>query len=113
MKTALAFAYPHITTEPQVMSGRPCISGTRVRVMDVVAAYKAGVSDEQIQEYFSSQPLTLSEIHAALAYYYDHQEEIDAAFAEDEELGLQAERELTSPTASGSFSRGSMLPPID
>lgn len=38
--------------------------------------------------------LTLSEIHAALAYYYyDHQEEIDAAFAEDEELRQTAERE--------------------
>jgi uncharacterized protein (DUF433 family) len=74
------------------MSGRPCISGTRVRVMDVVGAYKAGVPDEQLQEYFSSRALTLSEIHAALAYYYDHQEEVDAAFAEDEELGLEAER---------------------
>lgn len=75
------------------MSGRPCIAGTRVRVMDIVSAYKAGVSDEQLQEYFSSRPLTLSEIHAALAYYYDHQEEIDAAFSEDEELGQEAERE--------------------
>lgn len=75
------------------MSGRPCIAGTRVRVMDVVGAYKAGVSDEELQEYFSSRPLTLSEIHAALAYYYDHQVEIDAAFAEDEDLGQSAERE--------------------
>jgi len=75
------------------MSGRPCIAGTRVRVMDVVGAYKAGVSDEELQEYFSSRALTLSEIHAALAYYYDHQNEIDAAFAEDENLGQDAERE--------------------
>ena len=75
------------------MSGRPCIAGTRVRVMDIVGAYKAGVPDEQLQDYFSSRPLTLSEIHAALAYYYDHREEIDAAFAEDEELGQEAERE--------------------
>jgi uncharacterized protein (DUF433 family) len=74
------------------MSGRPCISGTRVRVMDIVDAYKAGVPDEQLQEYFSSRPLTLSEIHSALAYYYDYQEEIDSAFAEDEELGREAER---------------------
>jgi uncharacterized protein (DUF433 family) len=73
------------------MSGRPCISGTRVRVMDIVGAYKAGMSDEQLLEYFSSRPLTLSEVHAALAYYYDHQEEIDAAFDEDESFGLKAE----------------------
>jgi uncharacterized protein (DUF433 family) len=93
MKTAPALAYPHVSTDSQVMSGRPCIIGTRVRVMDIVGAYRAGVSDEQLQEYFSSRTLTLSEIHAALAYYYDHQEEIDAAFAEDEKLGQNAERE--------------------
>jgi uncharacterized protein (DUF433 family) len=93
MKAALALAYPHIEVSSRVMSGRPCIAGTRVRVMDVVGAYQAGVPDEQLQDYFSSRPLTLSEIHAALAYYYDHQEEIDAAFAEDEEAGQQAERE--------------------
>jgi uncharacterized protein (DUF433 family) len=93
MKTAPVLAYPHIVADSQVMSGRPCISGTRVRVMDIVGAYKAGVPDEQLQEYFSSRALTLSEIHAALAYYYDHQEEVDATFAEDEELGLEAERE--------------------
>ncbi|HWN40580.1 MAG TPA: DUF433 domain-containing protein [Thermoanaerobaculia bacterium] len=93
MNAAPAFAYPHITTDSQVMSGRPCIAGTRVRVMDIVGAYKAGVPDDQLRDYFSSRRLTLSEIHAALAYYYDHQEEIDAAFSEDEELGQKAERE--------------------
>jgi hypothetical protein len=67
--------------------------------MDIVSAYKAGVPDEELREYFSSRTLTLSEIHAALAYYYYyyyyyHQAEIDAAFAEDEELGQKAEREL-------------------
>ena len=94
MKTGPALAYPHVSADSQVMSGRPCIAGTRVRIMDIVGAYKAGVSDEQLREYFSSRTLTLSEIHAALAYYYDHQAEIDAAFAEDEELEQKAERDL-------------------
>jgi len=98
METAPVLAYPHVSADAQVMSGRPCIAGTRVRVMDIVGAYKAGVPDEQLQDYFSSRPLTLSEIHAALAYYYDHQEEIDAAFAEDEELGQEAERERVQPS---------------
>jgi uncharacterized protein (DUF433 family) len=60
------------------MSGRPCIAGTRVRVMDIVDVWKAGVPDEELTEYFCSRTLTLGEIHAALAYYYDHQDEIDA-----------------------------------
>ena len=93
METALVLTYPHVLADSEVMSGRPCIAGTRVRVMDIVGAYKAGVPDEQLQEYFSSRTLTLSEIHAALAYYYDHQEEIEAAFVEDEEFGKEAERE--------------------
>lgn len=75
------------------MSGRPCVAGTRVRVMDVVGAWKAGVPEEELPQYFSTRSLTLSEIHAALTYYYDHQEEIDAALAEDADLGRQAERE--------------------
>jgi uncharacterized protein (DUF433 family) len=91
MATLPALSYPHISTEPQVMSGRPCIAGTRVRVMDLVAVRKAGVSDEELREYFSSRTLTLSEIHSALAYYYDHQDDIDASLAEDAKLGRQAE----------------------
>jgi uncharacterized protein (DUF433 family) len=75
------------------MGGRPCIAGTRVRVMDIVSARKAGVPEEELPEYFSSRTLTLSEIHAALTYYYDHQDEIDAALADDAELGQEAERE--------------------
>jgi len=73
------------------MSGRPCIAGTRIRVMDIVAVRRIGVSDEELQDYFSSRTLTLSEIHSALAYYYDHQDELDATLAEDSKLGRQAE----------------------
>lgn len=75
------------------MSGRPCISETRVRVMDIVAARQAGVSEEELLDYFASRSLTLSEVHAALAYYYDHRDEIDRALAEDAELGRRAEEE--------------------
>jgi uncharacterized protein (DUF433 family) len=93
MVTLPALSYPHISTHPQVMSGRPCIAGTRVRVMDIVAARQAGMPDDELLEYFSSRTLTRSELHAALAYYYDHQDEIDAALAEDAELGRQAEQD--------------------
>ncbi|HVR08883.1 MAG TPA: DUF433 domain-containing protein [Thermoanaerobaculia bacterium] len=93
MVTLPALSYPHISTHQQVMSGRPCIAGTRVRVMDIVAARQAGVPDDELLGYFSSRPLTRSELHAALAYYYDHQDEIDAALADDAELGKQAEQD--------------------
>jgi uncharacterized protein (DUF433 family) len=97
MATLSARSYPHISTDLRVMSGRPCVAGTRVRVMDIVSAWRAGVTGEELRENFSSRPLSLGEIHAALSYYYDHQDEIDAAFAEDEELGREAERERVQP----------------
>lgn len=88
-----ALSYLHIWAKSQVMSGRPCIAGTRVRVMDVVSAFRAGIREEELAEYFSSRPLALSEIYSALAFCYDHQAEIDAAMAEDQSLGERARRE--------------------
>ena len=70
--------FPHITTDPQVCHGRPCIAGTRVRVMDIVAAHEEGVSPAELQSHFATRPLTLAEIYAALAYYNDHKDEIEA-----------------------------------
>lgn len=96
MVAVAALVYPHIAIEPKVMSGRPCIAGTRVRVMDIVAASRSGVPPEGLLNHSSSRPLALSEIYAALSYYYDHQEEMEAGVAEDSQLGLEAERDLAS-----------------
>lgn len=57
--------------------------------MDIVSARQAGVPEDELTEYFSSRPLTLSEVHAALTYYYDHQAEVDAALAEDASSDIQ------------------------
>jgi uncharacterized protein (DUF433 family) len=84
MATAAKTVYPHITTDPGVCHGRPCIAGTRVRVMDVVAAHEQGISPEDLQDYFATRRLTLAEIYAALAYYDDHRSEVEADFEEAE-----------------------------
>ena len=81
--------FPHITTDPEVCHGRPCIAGTRVRVMDILAAHEHGVSPAELQDHFATRRLTLAEIYAALAYYNDHKGEIDADFAEDERLATE------------------------
>jgi uncharacterized protein (DUF433 family) len=94
MAALVAFSYPHISVRPEVMAGRPCIAGTRVRVMDLVSAWKAGVTEEELMTYFSSRVLKRSEIYGALTYYFDHQPEIDAAVAGDADLGLAEERRL-------------------
>jgi uncharacterized protein (DUF433 family) len=89
MATAAKTVFPHITTDPDVCHGRPCIAGTRVRVMDIVAAHEQGVSPVELTDYFDTRPLTLGEIHAALAYYNDHKDEVEADFAEAERIGAE------------------------
>lgn len=42
MATVAKTVYPHITKDPGVCSGRPCIEGTRVRVVDILALHEAG-----------------------------------------------------------------------
>lgn len=72
----------HIEQTPNVAHGAPRISGTRIRVQDVVNWYlRVGRTVEQIVQEFELSP---AQIYAALAYYYDHQAEIDQALDEDE-----------------------------
>lgn len=60
---------------------RPHIEGTRITVQHVVEYHKLfGWEPSRIAEAFR---LTLAQVHAALAYYYDHQQEIDSALATD------------------------------
>lgn len=75
--------YPHISAAPGVRGGRPCIDGTRVTVADIVTLQRMGLPPEEMRTYYSSRPLTLAEVHAALTYYYDHKDEIDAHLEQD------------------------------
>jgi uncharacterized protein (DUF433 family) len=56
------------------------IDGTKVKVREIALDKTAyGWSAEEIHEQYPQ--LSLSRIHAALAYYYDHQAAIDAEIA--------------------------------
>lgn len=71
-----------IYRNPNVRGGRPCIVGTTLRVLDIVNAMNIGRrSPEQMAE---SYQVSLAKIHAALAYYYENQDEIDADIREDQ-----------------------------
>ena len=70
----MTMIYPYVTINPQ---GRPCIDGTRHRVIDIAADHVAhGYSAAQIVEHFPD--LNFAQVHAALTYYYDHQDTMDA-----------------------------------
>jgi len=65
-----------ITTDSDVRGGRPCIGGTGIRVIDIVMAqlFHQRTPDEISSDY----ALSLAQVHAALAYYYEHKGELDA-----------------------------------
>jgi uncharacterized protein (DUF433 family) len=64
-----------ITKTPGVCGGRTCIAGHRVRVLDMVVWHEQqGLTPDEIVSQIPS--ITLADVHAALAYYYDHREEI-------------------------------------
>ena len=92
MRTATKTFYAHITHQPKVLGGRACIDATRIRVLDVVEALREGHTPEQIRGLFAV-PLTLGQVHAALTYYYDHPDEIEAAYGESERWESVYERE--------------------
>ena len=56
--------------------GTPIISGTTMKVVELVAERTAyGWSPEEL--HFQHPYLTLGQIHSALAYYWDHLEELN------------------------------------
>jgi uncharacterized protein (DUF433 family) len=73
-----------IATNPQVRSGRPHVAGTTVTVADVAIAKVFWMMNaDAIADYYG---LTLPQVYAALAYYYDHKDEIDAGINERRQL---------------------------
>ncbi len=76
---------PRIVTTPGTCGGKPRIAGHRIKVADVAIWYeRMGLSPEEIVSSWPS--LSLSDVHAALAYYYDHREQVDTDIRRGEEF---------------------------
>jgi len=72
--TTTAVPTSHIVLDDQ---GRPWIEGTNTKVIEIVLDRVAyGWSPEEM--HLQHPHLPMAKIHAALAYYYDHQPEMDA-----------------------------------
>src|SRR5712691_11598440 len=93
----------HIRLDEQ---GRPWEDDTNVKVIEIVLDHLAyGWSAETIQE--NRAHLSLAQVYAALAWYYDHQTEMDAEIERQGER-LQAMRAAVkaSPLARRALRRG-------
>lgn len=102
MATPSRVEYPHITLDPAVRNGQPCIAGTAIRVTELASAHENGNSPAELQEMFRhpapnseqpARPLTLAEVFAGLAYYHDNVVALDAVRVEDERLADVATKE--------------------
>jgi uncharacterized protein (DUF433 family) len=77
----------HIEMTPGIVGGKPRIAGHRITVQSVVIWHeRMGVSADEIASDFG---LSLADVYAALAYYYDHRQEIDEAILSDESYAAE------------------------
>jgi uncharacterized protein (DUF433 family) len=80
-----------IVRNPSVLGGKPCIRGHRVGVHRVAGWWKSGLAIEEIGERLST--LTPAEIHAALAYYHLHRDEIEGYLEDERTICTSLERQ--------------------
>ena len=81
--------YEHVVLDD---SGVPIISGTTMKVIELVLAQNAyGWSAEELHMQFPY--LTLGQIYSALAYYWDHREELDSNIEKRIERVSQIQKE--------------------
>ena len=88
--TMISASYPHIEQAPGLPARLERLP--RIRVAQVVMDYLAhGWSADEICR--QHPHLFPAEVHSALAYYFDHQLEIDAEIREEWEAAEQDQRE--------------------
>jgi uncharacterized protein (DUF433 family) len=81
-----------IAIDPTVRNGRPFIVGTTIEVSAIVIA--TIVHGQTPEEIASDYKLTLTQVHAALAYYYDHKIEVDTSIEQRRELANQLKEQM-------------------
>lgn len=97
--------YEHVQLDP---TGVPVIVGTTMKVVELVMAQKAyGWSPEELL--FQHPYLTLGQIHSALAYYWDHKDELDADI-ESRRQYAEEERHKAGPSPLAAKLNGQELP---
>jgi uncharacterized protein (DUF433 family) len=73
---AQALKYLYVEKHPNICGGRAVIKGTRIPIWLIFRRYRSGQSPEEIQTAYPY--LSLSQIHEALAYAFDHLDEMHA-----------------------------------
>jgi uncharacterized protein (DUF433 family) len=80
--------YRNIEKDASRCGGQPTVAGTRIRVAAILTCYRQGMTVEEIVQQYA--PLKPADVHDALAYAYDHLDEIEADLANDDEAAVKA-----------------------
>ncbi len=79
----------HIEISPGISGGKPRIAGHRITVHNIAIWHeRMGMSADEIAAEYD---LTLADVYAALAYYFDNRNEIDTQI-EESKLFIEALR---------------------
>lgn len=71
----IATSYRYIVQKAGIRSGHPIVEGTRIGVHDVVAMIQTGASVDEVVASFPR--LTRAQVYECLAYYEDHQSDLN------------------------------------
>lgn len=90
-----SLAIRHIAVDPSIRGGRPHLAGSRITVGDVALMHlRLG---RTLGEITGKHDVPLAALHAAMAYYYDHREEIDGTLEDDHAFEQAFRRHNPSP----------------
>jgi len=93
----------HIEITPGIAGGKPRIAGRRITVQNIAIWHEwMGRSADEIA---SEYDLTLADVYAALAYYYDHRPEIEQAIKESESFVEALRQQIPSKVAQKLYER--------
>jgi len=84
----------HIETTAGVAGGKPRIAGHRITVQDIVVWHeRMGLSADEIATEYG---ISLADVYAALAYYYDHRHDLDRVIHADEHFVAELRKRIPS-----------------
>lgn len=86
----------HIEIVQEEGGPRARIAGHRISVEDIAIWHeKLGMSPDEIV--YNYPTITLADVHAALAYYWDHRDEIEQAIKDEDAFVEEFRRNYISP----------------
>ncbi len=84
----------HIDITPALAGSEPHIAGHRIKVRNIVVWHER--LGKSVDEICSEYNLSLADVYAALAYYFDHRETIDHAIEKSEAFVTTMRKESPS-----------------